>query len=215
MKKAILITGAGRGIGLAIARKLKKPDTALMLITKTERSFRFLKKEFPKGFIFKVDLTKKQEIKEFLKEIKSKIAYLDVLVNNAGIFLAKPFEKTEATDFDNLYALHMRAPFILIRELLPLLRKAKNPLVVNISSAANIARFRNESIYTASKAGLTALTEVIREELQKDNIRFTIIQPYGVNTWNDPNPENLLRPEDIAELVYFILLPILTLTVRY
>ena len=203
-RKAAIITGAGRGIGLAIARKLRGQFSPLVLLTKTKRSSAFLEKEFPEAEIIKIDLTKKEEITRFLKKIKSELNHLDLLANNAGLYLCKPFEETTSDEFDYQYFLHMRAPFILIRELLPLLKRAKNPLVINISSAANIARFRNESVYTATKAGLTALIEVIREELQKDNIRFTIIQPYGVNTWNDPHPERLLRPEDIAELVYFI-----------
>ena len=203
-KKVAIITGAGRGIGLAVAKKLKNRFSYLILLTKTKKSSERLKEEFPKAEIIRVDLTREKEIIKFLKEIKSKLTHLDLLVNNAGFYLCKPFEETVTDEFDYQYFLHMRAPFILIKKLLPLLRKAKSPLVVNISSAASIAHFRNESVYTAVKAGLTALIEVIREELQKDNIRFTVIHPYGVNTWNDPYPDRLLRPEDIAELIYYL-----------
>jgi len=205
MKKNILVTGASRGIGYAIAKKLSNQADKLILVARTEKSLQKLKKEFPKALNFQIDLGEEKEIEKMLIEIEEKVKGLDVLVNNAGSYFSESFKDTKSSEFDKLYAVHMRAPFLLINKLLPLLKKSKSPIVVNISSASSFARFRTESIYASVKSGLTALTDVLREELQNYNIRFTTIHPYGVNTWNASNPEDLLRTEDIAELIGFII----------
>lgn len=203
-KRTVLITGAGRGIGRATARRLRD-QASLILLTKTDESQKSLKEEFPEAFCFAVDLTNTRNIESVIKTVKGLTQSIDVLINNAGTYASALFEETSVEQLDNQYAIHLRAPFLLTRELLPLLRKGSNPIVINISSAAAFARSPREAVYSAAKAGLTTLTDIIREELQKDGIRFTVVQPYGVNTWNDAHPENYLRSEDIADLVDFVI----------
>ena len=201
-KKTILITGAARGIGKAIAESLISHN--LILITKTDKSFNSMKKEFPDATCYKCDLANEKALNDLIKEIKSSYKHIDVIVNNAGFYVFKTFEETDSEDFDELYKIYMRTPFVLIKGLLPKLKASEEPTVINIASAAAFTRFKSESIYSAVKVGLVAFTEIIREELRADKIKFTNIKPYGVNTWNDPDKDKLLRPEDIGSLVKFI-----------
>lgn len=203
--KNILITGAGRGIGFATARKLYCQDNNLFLVTKSRKSFQLITREFPGAHCFMCDLSSEKSILNFISGVKKNIKSLDVLVNNAGNYTGKLFTQTATDDLDQLYRIHLKAPFILIKEFLPLLENATNPLVINLSSAAAMAQLPTESAYTALKAGLTAMGKVLQNELQNKNIRLTNIHPWTVNTHKLENSKNYLEPGDIADLVNFII----------
>lgn len=203
-RQTALITGAGRGIGLAIAKRLS-PKYQLILVTKTESSARLLREICPTSFVYTLDLTKKNEIIDLVRRIKKTIHHLDVLVNNAGIYYAGTFEKITDQQLDEMYKLHIKVPLFFIRELFPLLKKSSQKQVVNISSAANVARLPTEGAYTATKAGLTALGDVLQLELQRHGIRLSTIHPWSVNTKNFPDGLDFLQPDDIADIVEFIL----------
>lgn len=202
--KNVLITGAGRGIGLAIAKALQKQDTRLFLVTKTKKSAKILKAKFPDAIIFSCDLTKEDEVNLLVQKIKRETIRLDVLINNAGFYLGKRFEEINPKEFDELYKIHLESPFMLMQGFLPMLRRSLYPQIINISSAANFARIPTESAYTAVKAGLTAMSNVLQKELQNTGVRITIIHPWTVNTHNLSRPENCLQPEDIADLISYI-----------
>lgn len=202
--KIALITGAGRGIGLAIANRLA-PAYRLILVTKTEISATRLRKMFPTNYVYTVDLTQSDKVIDFVLSIKKNIHHLDVLINNAGIYYAGAFEKTTLQELDDMYALHIKAPLLLIQELLPLLKKSSQKQIINISSAANVARLPTEGAYTATKAGLTALSDILQLELQRYSIRISTIHPWTVNTKKFDHGEDFLQPEDIADIIEFIL----------
>lgn len=204
-KRTIVITGAGRGIGLALSKSLYRQDNTLLLVTKTEKSRNVLERSFSKASVIPADLSLTKDVHTVVQVAKEKLSHVDVLINNAGVYVGKGFDTTTEKELDALYGLHLRAPFLLMREFLPLFEQAKHPQVINISSAATIARLPTESIYTATKAGLSALDDVLQKELQAKNIRITTIHPWTVNTHNLPEPEKYLNPSDIASLVMYIL----------
>ncbi len=204
-KKNILITGAGRSIGFAIAKAVEDVADNLILVTKSKESFSHLEKYFPRARNFNVDLSDEEKTTKFITNIKYEFDRLDVLVNNAGFYVGKKFEETTTSEFDGLYKIHLKAPFLLIQNFLPLLRKSDCPQVINISSAANFVRIPGESAYTTMKAGLSAMGDVLRNELQRYRIRFTTIYPGAVDTRNFENPQDFLSPEDVGEVVLFII----------
>ena len=200
MQKTILITGAGRGIGYAIAKSLYDGNK-LVLLTKSKDSHARIKKDFPKALCYNCDITSDSDLQKAFKDIRAKCKSIDVLVNNAGVYLSKAFEDTSPKEFDEVNSVLLKAPFVVTKMALPLLKRSNSPQVVTISSAAAFAPVAAESVYSAAKSGLTTLMKVAREELQKHRIRVTLIEPFGVNSANIPNPKNLLRPEDIGELI--------------
>lgn len=204
--KIVLVTGASRGIGFAIARALKPDAEKLFLVARTKKSFdktcdQFKKK---KTIFLGSDLSSEAQIDKLVAQVKKETSRLDVLVNNAGVYLAKKFEKTTRPEINQQIAINLKGMLLLTQGLLPLLKKGKKPQIINISSIAAKASLYGESIYSATKAGVTSFSEVIRKELNPQGVRVTTIHPWGVNTWNAPNPQELLRPEDIGELVSFI-----------
>ena len=202
--ETLLLTGAGRGIGLAIAKRLASKYT-LILVTKTEKSSKRLQKLFPSAAVYAVDLTKTKEFLKFVRELKKTIQRLDVIINNAGIYYGNTLEKTEDYQIDQMYALHIKTPFLLIRELLPFLKVSRQKQIINISSAANFSRIPTEGAYTATKAGLSALGDVLQLELQRYGIRVSTIHLWSVNTKNFPDRQDMLQPENIADIIEFIL----------
>lgn len=204
MQKVILITGAGKGIGYAIAKSLYN-DNKLVLLTKSKDSYARIKKDFPKALCYNCDITNEPDLQKTFKDIQANCKAIDVLVNNAGVYLNKAFEDTSSKEFDEIHSVLLKAPFVVTKMALPLLKKSSSPQVVTISSAAAFAPMATESVYSAAKSGVTTLMKVAREELQKHKIRVTLIEPFGVNSANIPNPKNLLRPEDISELVRYVI----------
>lgn len=192
-------------MGYATAKHLQAQGHDLVLTARTEESFQRIKKDFPDALHFKVDLTNDEDLNSFLTRLKSKVKKLDVLINNAGEFVESAFAESTLADFDRMYKLDVRAPFMVTKEAVPLLRKANAPIVINMSSVAAVGQYPKVAAYSAAKAALTKITEVARKDLEEDGIRFTVIHPHQVNTWNDKQGDRMLRPDDIAELIGFII----------
>jgi NADP-dependent 3-hydroxy acid dehydrogenase YdfG len=100
---------------------------------------------------------------------------------------------------------NLRAPILLTHAMLPLLEKGSRPIVMNVSSIAALSIPAGQSVYSASKAAVTAFSHVLRKEWNPRGIRVTVIHSAGVSTWNAPEPYKLLRPEDVGRLIHFIL----------
>jgi NAD(P)-dependent dehydrogenase (short-subunit alcohol dehydrogenase family) len=135
---------------------------------------------------------------------------LDILVNNAGTTHSAPFEQTRAEDLDRCWAVNARAPFILCREALPLLRQSPAGRIVNISSVVGVKGYPLQSAYTASKHALRGMSMSLAEELRGTNIRVHVICPGAVatgmvgNVRPDIKQADLIAPDEIAELVLYL-----------
>jgi NAD(P)-dependent dehydrogenase (short-subunit alcohol dehydrogenase family) len=119
-------------------------------------------------------------------------------------------EQTSTQDWDGLFAVNTRAPFILCREALPLLRKAPKAYIINIASVVGVKCYALQSAYTASKHALRGMTKSLAEELRGTNVRVHSICPGGIDTdmigtiRPDIKKEDLMQPEEIAELVLYL-----------
>lgn len=135
---------------------------------------------------------------------------LDVLVNNAGELLVKPFAETTVEEFDRLIAVNLRAPFALIKAALPHLA-ARRGAVVNVASSAGKRYYLNQSAYCASKHGLLGLNKVLAKELRAHGVRVHAVCPGGVYTemttqhQADWREEDLMSPGDVAAAVVYLL----------
>lgn len=197
----ILITGASRGIGLAEAKLLLKKSNELFLLAKSLNSFKG--KNLENAQLFGYDLSKESEIQKFVNDIYSKTKVLDVLINNVGIMILKRFEKMADEEINLLLNVNLRSHLLLTKNLLPLLRESNNPQIVFMSSMAAKSSIIGESIYSATKGALTNFADVLRNEFS-GKIKISTIHSWGVNTWGAKNHETLLKPENIAEVVEFI-----------
>ena len=209
----ILITGASKGIGLAIARRLSREGAVLCLGASSVDSFSEIRSEFNEDRTFFVggDLLKKTAPLKMVHEAASLMKGIDVVINNAGMAFAKSVEETSADDWDNVMKLNARAPFLICRESLKYLRDSDRASIINISSVVGVKGYENQAAYSASKHALMGFTSAMAKEYQKYGIRVHTIAPGGVatemvlGTRHDLDASVLIEPEEIADIVWFLL----------
>ncbi len=213
-EKVALVTGATRGIGKAIAERLAQEGMCLALNGRNEENLKKVAEEL-KGktevFISPGDLSEREVPEQVVREAVAHFGGLDVLINNAGVALSRSLEETTLEEWEYQMAVNARAPFLLCRAALPYLRRSSVPTIINISSVVGSKGYVHQGAYTASKHALMGFTKVLARELHGEGIRVHVISPGGVATdlvatmRPDIPPETLIAPEEIAEIVWFLL----------
>jgi len=211
--KVVLVTGASRGIGLAIARTLGEEGAQLVLVARNHRPLEQTARNVP-GTVMSmaIDVTNPREVKRLFAAVKKRIGRLDILVNNAGVFTFKPFAKTTLDDWRRNIETNLTSIFLTTQAALPLLARRGGDLV-NILSISSRVTFENCSAYSAAKFGALGLTGVLRRELRAKGIRVTAILPGMTNTRmkNELSfpvrGQDLVQPEDVAAAVRAALAP--------
>lgn len=213
--RVALITGASRGIGRAIALLLGQNGVNLAVNARSEEALTVLKEDLSSYGIDILlcpgDLQDPLVPSVIIKRVINYFGRLDILINNAGIALAKPLIETTTEEWDALMAVNARAPFLLSKEAIPYLKRSDIATIINISSVVGIKGYVNQGAYTASKHALMGFTKVLAQEVFQDGIRVHIISPGGVATGMveltrpDIDPSTLISPEEIAEIVLFLL----------
>jgi NAD(P)-dependent dehydrogenase (short-subunit alcohol dehydrogenase family) len=210
-----LVTGAGSGIGRAIALRLASLGCHVMLVGRTpsslDETLRLIdQRGLGSGKVCTCDLTQESSIKN-LSDEALRDGGIDILVNNAGVMVNAPLEKTRTEDFDAILTTNVRAPFLLMRETLPQLRASGVGEVVNICSAVAYEGYPNQSAYTASKHALLGLSRSFAREVFSDGIRVHVVAPGGVLTSMvatsrpDLVGTPMIEPDDLADAVEYLL----------
>ena len=212
--KVAIVTGGSRGIGRAIAVALGAEGATLLLAArspeKLDETANVVRRAGGRAETVVTELTEEDSIRSLVAVARDKFGRLDILINNAGITHSAPLEQTRTEDLDRCWAVNARAPFILCREALPLLRQAEEATIINISSVVGVKGYPLQSAYTASKHALRGMTISLAEELRGTNIRVHVICPGGVDTdmvqhvRPDIKKEDLIGPEEIADLVLYL-----------
>lgn len=204
----IVITGASKGIGYSIAKAFTRDPGhhVLGIARNTERMQELSDKTDNRFGYIGFDLQSGSFHDKLIPEVKSRLGTVDILINNAGALLNKPFAETSDAEFDTIFDMNIRSPFRLIRDMLPLL--AKGAHIVNISSMGGVqgsVKFPGLSVYSTSKGALAVLTECLALELEKRQIRVNALALGAVQTemlakafpgYNAP-----LQSEEMAEFV--------------
>jgi NAD(P)-dependent dehydrogenase (short-subunit alcohol dehydrogenase family) len=156
------------------------------------------------------ELAEEESIKNLVKATNEKFSRLDILINNAGVTHSAQLEQTATEDWQRCINVNARAPFILCREALPLLKKSHAAHIINIASVVGVKGYPLQSAYTSSKHALRGMTISLAEELKGSNIRVHLLCPGGVDTEMvgsvrpDIKKSELIHPEEIAELVLYL-----------
>jgi NAD(P)-dependent dehydrogenase (short-subunit alcohol dehydrogenase family) len=212
--KVAIVTGASRGIGRAISLALAQEAATVVLaarsIEELQKTAEQVAEAGGKAEIVVTELTEEESIKDLVKTTGEKFGKLDILVNNAGITHSAKFEETTTKDWEHCLWVNARAPFILCREALPLLKKSPKSYIINISSVVGVKGYPLQSAYTSSKHALRGMTISLAEELKGSNIRVHLLCPGGVDTElvqkvrPDIKKDELMQPEEIAELILYL-----------
>jgi 3-oxoacyl-[acyl-carrier protein] reductase len=204
-----VVTGASRGIGLAIARRLGQMGARVSLCARNaanlERAASDLRAAGIQVLARRTDVTRADEVARLVSETQRTLGPVDILVNNAGIGIFGPFlEQTEA-DWNAIMDTNLKSVFLASRAVAPEMVRRKTGHIINIGSLAGKSTFANGAIYCASKWGLLGLTGCMAEDLRAHGVRVSAICPGSVATEFSPHagkdPARMLQPEDVAHAV--------------
>lgn len=207
--KTALVTGASRGIGLAVADALR---AAGMHVVRLARSLRDATAE--RRTDLACDVTDPASVERAVTRVEREVGVPDVIVNNAGVFFIKPLAETTYEDFTTTLATNLTAAFLITHALVPKMVRRGSGHVVTIGSISDYIGFSGSTAYAASKFGLRGMHEVIRQETAKSGVRTTLISPGPVDTdiWNAVDPDSkpgftkrkdMMRAEDVAAAVVY------------
>jgi NADP-dependent 3-hydroxy acid dehydrogenase YdfG len=204
----IVITGASRGIGKAIAEKFMAENHRVLICSSNLSKLEELKSQFPSILTYVCDVSVKEEVLRFADFILQTFDTIDVLINNAGVFLPGKVHKEEAGVLETTMQTNLYSAYYLTQKLVPKMIAQKNGFIFNMCSVASIKAYPNGGSYSISKFALLGFSKCLREELKEYNIKVTSILPGATLTdsWSGTDlPENRFsKPSDIADLVFSI-----------
>ena len=210
-QKVIWITGASTGIGKEIANEFSKAGHIVVVSARRKsrlvRIVSEIKYADREASAFVCNLLSERSIQITAKRIKEKYGSIDLLINNAGVTVFKSFMDTKTVDYDSVINTNLRGSFLCIKSVLPQMIKNKKGHIINILSVAANTSFENSSVYAASKAGLLAMSNGLREEVRRYNIKVSNILPGAVETpmWDSKSrlkyKNRMMSPADIAKIV--------------
>lgn len=208
-----LITGASRGIGLAIARRLGQMGARISICGRDEQSLDAarsqLQKEGIETFSFAANVADSRQVSALVEAASAKFGHIEILVNNAGIGRFGPVNQLNETDWDTVLDTNLKGVFLVSRAVMEGMISRGRGHIVNISSLAGKNSFVGGSIYCASKWGLLGLTYSMAEDLRAHGIRVAAVCPGSVATEFSPHagkdPRKMLQAEDVAHAVAMIL----------
>ncbi|HEV2671175.1 MAG TPA: SDR family oxidoreductase [Gemmatimonadales bacterium] len=209
--KIALVTGASRGIGLAVANALQASGGG-MHVVRLARSLRDATAE--RRTDIACDVTDPTHVERAVNRVEQELGVPDVIVNNAGVFFIKPLAETTYADFTRTLATNLTAAFLIARALVPKMVQRGSGHLVTIGSISDYIGFSGSTAYAASKFGLRGMHEVIRQETAKSGVRTTLISPGPVDTdiWDAVDPDakpgftkrkDMMRAEDVAAAVVY------------
>ncbi len=204
----IVITGASRGIGKAIAEKFLQVNHRVIICSRDSAKLEALRQTYPSLITFVCDVSDKHSIAQFGDFVLQTFEQIDVLINNAGIFI--PGKLTEENDevLEDTLRTNLLSAYYLTKKLSPRMKAQQHGFIINMCSVASIKAYENGGSYAISKFALLGFSKTLREELKPYNIKVTSILPGATLTdsWAGVDlPETRFStPEDIALLVYTI-----------
>ncbi|MCD8529214.1 MAG: SDR family oxidoreductase [Chitinophagales bacterium] len=209
--KNLVITGASKGIGKAICTYFAENDWNIIFCSRNKNNLNELEDELkqinPNG-LFKgivCNVSNKADNEHFIEQCKQTFNKIDLLVNNAGVFIQGNLSDMDYESFDRMLLTNVYSAFQITQGLLPPIKKSPKALIVNISSIAGLSAYPNGGAYNVSKHALTGYSKTLRNELKEDNIAVSTIYPGATYTdsWKGVNlaEKRFIKPMDIAKII--------------
>lgn len=212
--RVALVTGAGRGIGKAVALSLAKTGCRLVLAARTVSQLyevqRHIGESGGDAAVVRADLARDEDIEALAIESGRSFGPVNILINNAGWGKRAPVVKGEVSDWDQTLRVNLRAPMLLARALVPAMIEKGEGAVINIGSVSGKSGEADGAAYSASKFGLIGFTQSLYEEVREYGIKVSVILPGYVNTpLIPPNKQlersKMIQADDVAQAVLYVL----------
>src|SRR3954454_21181150 len=209
-EQVAVVSGAGRGIGAAIARKLAALGARTVLCGRSlaplEEMARQISATGGEARAIQADVTEIGSVETLASQVEEEFGRVDVLINNAGVGgFGGPLHELPPDQWEYVLNTNLRGVYYCIRSFAPMMIRASSGSIINISSLAGKNALPNGAAYAASKWGLNGLSYSIAEELRPHNIRVSVVCPGSVDTELSPHagkdPNKMLKPDDVAHAV--------------
>lgn len=215
--KVVIVTGASRGIGKAVALLFARQGAKVVLAARNKKELARVAEEIRKQkgecTVISCDVTVESQIRNLVKKTLAAYKRIDTLINNAGLGIKKPIIQFTTKDWDQTLDTNLKGPFLCTREVLPIMIKQKGGQIINIGSLAGKNPIADLAAYCASKFGLIGFSESVGLEVRNYNIKLNLLLPGSVDTYfgnrrpiaeKGQHPENALTAEEVAEACLFL-----------
>lgn len=208
--KVALVSGASRGIGLAVAEELRAAGAHVVRLARSLSDG-----SAERDTTLRCDVTRPDEVDRVVARAIAEVGVPDIVVTSTGVFYVKPLAETTPQEFTETINTNLTGPFLVVRALLPRLLERGRGHVVTIGSSSDHIPYPGNSAYAASKYGVRGMHEVLSAELANSGVLTSLVSPGATDTdiWNTVDPDSklgfrkrkdMMRPEDVAEAVLFV-----------
>lgn len=212
--RVALVTGAGRGIGRAVALALAAEGAAVALAARSRADLAevaaAIRTAGGRALAVPTDVTQDTAVEALVEQTVVELGRLDVLVTAAGTAAFGPVADGKPADWEGMLAVNLRAAMVCCRAVLPVMVRQRSGTILNVASVAAKRSIPGAAVYSATKAGIAAFSRVLAEELRGQGVRVAVLIPGAVDTplWDTipagPPRERMLRPEDVARAAVLI-----------
>jgi NADP-dependent 3-hydroxy acid dehydrogenase YdfG len=206
--KVALVTGAGRGIGRAIALAFAEEGAAVALVARSRADLAgvaaAIRERDGRALALPTDVTQDGAVEAVVEQTLTDLGRIDVLVTSAGTAAFGMVADSKPADWDSMLALNLRAVMVSCRAVLPAMLRQRSGTILNVGSVASKRALPGSAVYTATKTAVDAFSRVLAEELRPHGVRVGVLVAGAVDTplWDSmgasPPREKMLRPEDVA-----------------
>ena len=210
---AVLVTGASRGVGAALARALHAAGASVALTSRSADALgevaASIRHAGSECIAIPGDVSSASDVQQAVDQTVRQFGRIDVLINNAGICRYGPFESATLEDFQDSIDINLKGPILTSRAVLPIMRAQRRGEIFNVASIAGLWGIPNLAFYSASKFALVGFSQALGRELVRDNIRVSYVCPGWVNTEMLeafpasllPERSTMISPQSLAELI--------------
>lgn len=213
--RVAIITGAGRGVGKATARRFAREGARLVLFSRTpgplNETAAGIAREGGQVLSIVGDVSREEDVRALFQRAMDTYGRVDVLVNCAGIVLVRPFVDMDAETWDRVIAVNLRGTFLCCQQAFRVMMAQQSGVIINLSSLSGVRgveKFPGLSAYNVSKAGVASLTEILAVEGKPFHIRVCAVSPGAVDTemlrQAAPHLKAGMTPDDLAEILLFL-----------
>ena len=213
--RVAIITGAGRGVGKATARRFAREGARVFLFSRTpgtlDETATAIAREGGQVLSMAGDVSREEDVRALFQRAMDAYGRVDILVNCAGIVLVRPFVDMDAETWDRVIAVNLRGTFLCCRQAFRVMMAQQSGVIINLSSLSGIKgveKFPGLSAYNVSKAGVAGLTEILAVEGKPFHIRVCAVSPGAVDTemlrQAAPHLKAGMTPDDLAEILLFL-----------
>ncbi|HCX9769516.1 TPA: SDR family oxidoreductase [Staphylococcus aureus] len=209
--KVAVVTGAGSGIGEAIATLLHEEGAKVVLAGRNKEKLQNVANQLSQDSVKVVptDVTNKEEVDELIKIAQQTFGGLDIVINSAGQMLSSKITDYQVDEWDSMIDVNIKGTLYTAQAALPTMLEQSSGHLINIASISGFEVTKNSTIYSATKAAVHTITQGLEKELAKTGVKVTSISPGMVDTAitaaYNPTDRKKLEPQDIAEAVLYAL----------